>query len=409
MQKTASKGWQAATPWLVWSGGLAAFSLIGALIYLFLLNRPTAAVPVTIIKPEQGDIENTINQSGTVELRGQVTLKSPTEGAVERVLVSPGDRTRQGQTLLTLRYPERQTALANQELQIQRQIVTLERERVRIQEAKERLAVEIQKREDMLSLVEEGAIEKQRFLDQESRIRDVRATLRDAETAVRAGAIELERLKLEKQRIQQQIQNSIVNSPIDGVVLDVRVRDGDGVQLRTDLVTLGDPRQEFIEMQLSTLDAARIKLNQIARVSVIGPNAKVHNGRVKELYPQAILPEANNSDNRQSKQAYVPAVVKLDRPSGTLIPGAQVNVEIVLEQRRNVLVLRTEAVQRVEGQPFVWVRDRDNKAQKQKVDLGIEGLLTVEVTSGLDHTQEVIIPPVEPPLKPGTPITAKDK
>ncbi|HIK16735.1 MAG TPA: efflux RND transporter periplasmic adaptor subunit [Leptolyngbyaceae cyanobacterium M33_DOE_097] len=409
MQKTASKGWQAATPWLVWSGGLAAFSLIGALIYLFLLNRPTAAVPVTLVQPEQGDIENTINQSGTVELRGQVTLKSPTEGAVERVLVSPGDRTRQGQTLLTLRYPERQTALANQELQIQRQIVTLERERVRIQEAKESLGVEIQKREDMLSLVREGAIEKQRFLDQESRIRDARATLRDAEAAVNAGVIELERLKLEKQRIQQQIQNSIVNSPIDGVVLDVKVRDGDGVELRTDLLTLGDPRQEFIEMQLSTLDAARIKVNQLARVSIIGPNAKIYNGRVQALYPQALQPEASDSNNRQSKQAYVPAVVKLNRPSGTLIPGAQVNVEIVLEQRRNVLVLNSEAVQRAEGQPFVWVRDRDNKAQKQEVDLGIEGLLTVEITSGLDLTQEVIIPPVEPPLKPGLPITVKNK
>ncbi len=405
MQKAAAKGFGLGNPWIAWSGGLALLSLIGTLAYLFLLNRPTSAVSVSVIRASRGDIESTVNQSGTVELRGQVTLKSPTEGAVERVFVQPGSRTTAGQTLLTLRYPERQTALAKQELQIQQQHILLERERQRVQEARERLAVEQQKRQDMLSLVREGAIEKQRLLDQESRIRDALANLRDSEAAVGRAMVELERMTLESQRIQQQVQDSIVSSPIDGVVLDVRVRDSDGVQYRTDLLTLGDPRQEFVRMRLSTLDAARIKVSQAARVSMIGPDAKVFMGRVQALYPQALEPDPNEQRNRQSQQVYVPATVRLDRPSGSLLPGSQVNVEIILERRPNVVTLSTEAIQRDANQPFVWVRDRDSRAQKQPISIGLEGLLTVEITNGLQPNDEVILPPVEPPLKPGTPVT----
>ncbi len=405
MQKAASRGFGLGNPWIAWSGGLALLSLIGTLAYLFLLNRPTSAVPVSVIRVSRGNIESTVNQSGTVELRGQVTLKSPTEGAVERVFVQPGSRTTVGQTLLTLRYPERQTALANQELQIQQQRILLERERQRVQEARERLAVEQQKRQDLLSLVREGAIEKQRLLDQESRIRDALAALRDSEAAVGKAMVELERLTLERQRIQQQVQDSIVSSPIDGVILDVRVRDNDGVQYRTDLLTLGDPRQEFIRMRLSTLDAARIKVSQSARVSMIGPDAKVFWGRVQALYPQALEPDPNERGNRPSQQVYVPATVRLDRPSGSLLPGSQVNVEVILEQRPNVITLSTEAIQREAKQPFVWVRDRDGRAQQQPVTIGLEGLLTVEITHGLQPNDEVILPPVEPPLKPGMLVT----
>jgi hypothetical protein len=59
MQKAAAKGFGLGNPWIAWSGGLALLSLIGTLAYLFLLNRPTSAVSVSVIRASRGDIEST--------------------------------------------------------------------------------------------------------------------------------------------------------------------------------------------------------------------------------------------------------------------------------------------------------------------------------------------------------------
>jgi HlyD family secretion protein len=104
----------------------------------------------------------------------------------------------------------------------------------------------------------------------------------------------------------------------------------------------------------------------------------------------------------------VPATVKLDRPTRTLIPSSQVSVEIILQQRQNVVVLNTEAIQR-EPKPFVWVRDSQSKAQKREVSLGLEGLTTVEVTSGLQAGDSVVLPPPDASLEPGTPVIVQEK
>lgn len=50
-------------------------------------------------------------------------------------------------------------------------------------------------------------------------------------------------------------------------------------------------------LQASTLNAAKVKANQLARVSAITPQAETFTGRVQSLYPRAVTPE----DNQQKR------------------------------------------------------------------------------------------------------------
>lgn len=400
--------WKAAKPWLMGSGVLALVSLLGSFGYFALANRPAEPLAVKLLPVERGDVENTINESGTVELRGQQTFKSPIQGAVDRVLVKPGDPVRAGQVLITLRYPERETALGKQELQIQRQDFTLTRNRQRVQEARERLSVEERKLRSLRELVRTGALSQRDFLSQEDRVRDAQTALRDAQTVADTALLELGQLRLERQRIQRQLQDSVITAPIAGVVLDVAVKDGDGVEFGNDLLTIGNPSQEYIQVQLTTLDAASVRVNQPARVTVIGPDAEAFTGRVQRLHPKALQPDSQSRQggnrNQASEQVYVPATIRLDRPSRSLIPGSQVNVEIVLDQRQDVLTLNPEVIQRAGKDSFVWLRDGEGRAQKQPITIGLEGLLQVEVKSGLRAGDQVIAPDPDQTLKPGMPI-----
>ncbi|BAZ17968.1 hypothetical protein NIES4071_98490 [Calothrix sp. NIES-4071] len=398
--------------WLAWSGVLAVVSVGGWLTYFVVLNKPPEPVAVRNMTVERGNVETTINESGTVELREQRILKSPKEGAVERVMVKPGDRVKPGQVLLTLRYPERKIALANQELQIRQEELNLARNRQKITETQERLIAEQRQLARLAPLVKEGAIALQQAQSQEDAVRVATAALRDAQAETRTTAIKIQSLQLQRQLIQQQLQDNIVTAPVNGVVLGVNVQNGDGVELRTNLLTLGDPSKVLVKLQLSTLNAAQVQVNQLVRVNAIGPDAKTFTGRVQSLYPQALTAEAQKqegSGQNQSDQPTVPATVRLDTPTRTLLPGSRVNVEIILQQRQNVVVLKTEAIQRSEPQPFVWVRDNKNQAQKRPIDLGLEGLMNVEVTSGLRAGEQIILPPTESQLKPGLPIKTTEK
>lgn len=397
--------------WLVWSAVLAIVSAGGFLTYVLVLNRTPPPVPVRLLTVKRGNIETTINEGGTVELREQRIIKSPREGAVEQVLVKPGQPVKSGQVLLTLRYPQRNIALANQQLQIQQQKLTLARNRQKIVEAQEQLIAQQQKLRQLSPLLQEGAIASQQVQELEDAVRETWATKRDMQAETLTTALELQSLQLERQAIVQQLQDTIVKAPLSGVVLGVNVKDGDGVELRTNLLTLGDPRQLLVQLQLSTLNAGKVQVGQLARVSAIAPGAQTFTGRVQNLYPQALSPEetqkqeGGGSNQSQSDQPTVPATVRLDTPTRKLIPGSRVNVEIVLEKRQNVVVLNTQAVVRSQAQPFVWVRDRENKAQKRLVKLGLEGLMTQEVTSGLRPGEQVILPTDASQLKPGMPVT----
>ena len=392
--------------WLAWSG-LALVSTGSWLLYV-LLNRPAAPVAVSLLPVEQGTVENTINESGTVELRGQRSLKSPVQGAVDQVLVKPGDRVRSGQVLVTLRYPERQTVLGNQQLQIQQEQLTLIRNRQKIVEAQEQLVADEGRLRKLTALNLEGAVAQQQVQEQQDKVRNIRATMRNAQTDSNTAALKIKTLQLELQRIQQQLRDTVVTAPLNGVILGVNVKDSDGVEFRTNLLTLGDPTQVLVKLQLSTLNAARVRVNQFVRVSVIGPNARTFTGRIQSLYPQAVTPNEENQkqsqEQKQTEPPTVPATVQLDTPTRTLIPGSWVNAEIVLEKRQNVVVLNTEAIQRSEPNPFVWVRDSQSKAQKRALSLGLEGLLKTEVISGLRPGEQVVLPPHAPSLEPGMPL-----
>jgi HlyD family secretion protein len=332
----------------------------------------------------------------------------------------------------------------NQQLLIRKQETILARSRQKVEEAQAKLTAAQQKLQQLQVLNERGFIPGNELQDQQEQIRTAESNLRDAQSAVSTDTIELQRLQLEEKQpseledkmmaaqserreadssvntdsrelqrlqveresIQQQLKNNIVTAPISGKVLDIQVKDGDGVTSGDVLLTLGNPAQELVQLQLSILDAAKVEAGQKARIKVIGPDPKPFTGRVKSVYPQAIATEdSQQSSRRQSSgQAKVPATIQLDQPSGILIPGSQVSVEIIQEQRQNVVALELTAIQRSDSEPFVWIRDNQGKAQKKIVSLGLEGLTTVEVKSGLRPGDQVIQPPPETALAPGTPV-----
>lgn len=406
----------------------------------------------TLTSPEEGAVEQVLVSVGDRVVAGKslITLRNPeqqTSLTAKQLEIKNQEltveRNRQKLAEAQEKLVAAQQQLLNDKLvAIQKQELTLERNRQKLTEAEEKLAAEQFELEELETLNEKGFIPrnelrtqqesvrsaqsalrdaqstvatdilelqnlKQQRLDTESEIRnkvlEAQAAIKNAQLEVRTDQGELQRLKLERQKIEQQLQNNVVSAPINGKILEIMVKNGDGVDRGAKLLTLGDPTQELVSLRLSTLNATRVKVGQKARINVIGPNSQIYQGQVQSLSPQATNSNSGES-NSSSGQSTVAATVLLNQPTGTLIPGSQVNVEIVLERKQDVLALSTEAIVHSEAKAFVWVRDKDGNAQKQPVNLGLEGLTSVEVTSGVEVGEQVLVPPPESPLEPGIPV-----
>ena len=76
----------------------------------------------------------------------------------------------------------------------------------------------------------------------------------------------------------------------------------------------------------------------------------------------------------------------------TLALDAMVQVEIVVEERPNVLLVPGGAVQRPEdGPPFVWVATENSQAAKREVRVGLSSNGQTQILSGVAAGDEVIV------------------
>lgn len=333
----------------------------------------------------------------------------------------------------------------SQRIEIQKNQAKLERQQQKVIEAQEDLNVAEAELNKSNNLLEKGFIPATELDGKKADIRLKEASLKNEQLALNDAILDLEtsknkfepitdptndilaaknellttqselqqslsdfqKLKVEYKEQKSQLKNNLVTSPLEGVVLNINVKPGDGIKLGDDLITIGDPDQELVQLQLSTLNAAQVKPNQSARITIIGPNSKPFQGRVEWVNLQATPGKSQSGSS--SGQPTVPATVRLDQPTRVLIPGGQVSVEIILEQQKDVIAINTELIQSEGKSSFVWKLDANNQVQKQPVTLGLKDLTKVEIKSGLKVGDTLVIPPTDIPLKPGMVIIEEEK
>ncbi len=381
-------------------------ALAGAAGWGYMRDRSSRAeaISVPLHTVERSTVELTVTAGGTLALGGQQTLKSPqNEATVEQVLVQVRSPVEAGQPMVVLRDRNVEQEVRSQQVEIQKFQLDLQRNQEKVTEVQQRVNAAMDQYQESQELAAQGFISEDEVREDQTDLDRVRSELKDAQLAVTKTELDLKTASEKLTFLEQQFNDRVVTSPIDGVVLEVQVSAGEAIATDTGLLTLGDPSQEIVDLQLSTLDAAKVSINQPAKIRAIGPDAEEHDGRVVALSPQAL--SGANGGNSQEGQARVTAKVQLNSASQTLIPGSFVSVEIITEQQEDVLVIPPEAVQREGGQPFVWVRNQQGNATQQPIELGLQGLDLVAVTDGLNQGDQVALVPPTLTIAPGTPIS----
>lgn len=389
--------------WIVASGALLTIGIAGWLGYNRFAKAPVEPLTIPTMPAQVGDVEVTITESGTVELDGQQTFKSPGDVTVEAVLVQERQRVSVGTVLLQLRDRGVQQELINQEIQSQKNANSLARRQEVIQERREKLQKAQERFADSQDLFNRGFISEDAYRQDEESVEDALSAIKDAEVELTNAQLDIQNNQLELENILTRLADSQIVAPMDAVVLNVEVRPGDGVSQGGDLLTIGDPFKEVVRLSLSTLNAAKVQLNMPVEVSLIGPESQTFSGRIARVSPQV---SSDESSGRGESQGVVEAEAILNTPSnGTLIPGGVVSVEITLEAEQAVVTVPLTALQSDGVGRFVWVKDEQGNAEKRPVEVGLENLQVAAIASGLKAGEEIVpaLPP-EVEIVPGMPL-----
>jgi RND family efflux transporter MFP subunit len=299
------------------------------------LQKPLPMVSVQEVK--------TMAISRTVELTGSVTasqiarLASPGEGPVLNCRIREGDQVKRGQRLLAI---GRSGAAAAQ--------VTAAGESLKEQQAElNRTKI----------LVQSGAIPGSQLDSARAKFEGARALLAKA---------------------RENVGDYSVETPWDGVVSKVLVKDGDFVAPRAALVEMYDPGSLVIRFAVPEAQATEVFKGMPVNVHLDAYPDKDFQGKITRVYPDL---------DTKSRTRTVEAV--LDYPIA-LIPGMFARLKLPLHTVADATVVPREAVIVTPGGERIAFVIKEGKAWRRKLETGIEGEGRVQIITGLQPGEKVV-------------------
>jgi HlyD family secretion protein len=369
-----------------------------------LLRSNNQIDPSKLARVERGDLARSVVATGKIEPLAKVEIKSKASGIVKQVFVDYGDRVRQGQVLVELDKEElqarvreaRATLLAAQAAQEASQ-ATYERNRVEAEGPDVpflKASVERAQRLHGDGLIAQAVLEDSEKAYQMALNKQMVALLNVSVTRaeVARAKAQVAQTQAALERAEEDLRNSTIISPMDGLVLSRNVEIGDAVSSilvlgsqATLVMTLGDVSEVYVKGKVDEADISKVYLGQPARIVVESLKEKKFEGKVTKISPLGV--EKDNVTTFEVR-------VSIHNPSGELKANMSANAEIILEEKKGVLLIPEAAV--------IYDKDRkasleipDPKAEKgrRKVSakLGISNGVKTELIEGVKEGDQVVL------------------
>lgn len=222
-------------------------------------------------------IEEVVTAQGILKAKGgREDVETPAGGKVQSVFVSNGDYVRKGELLITF-----DTTIAKEEVSTYSQLIfleekTLEGQKNTLKLREDTLSQQLKTQKEILegySLLKTiGGISKIQYLQAQDQVFNLENQLNSLQEQV--NSIELSAKKqirnyksrLEKAKLQLRYQN--VTADTDGVVFDLKVRDGGVIEPGAKILSIIPNRGLTAEVFVPNKDIGFVKRGQVANVRI---------------------------------------------------------------------------------------------------------------------------------------------
>jgi RND family efflux transporter MFP subunit len=206
------------------------------------------------------------------------------------------------------------------------------------------------------------------------------------------GLLESERIERDRnlamlddtcKKLEAQMKNSEIRSPMDGLLTAIKTIEGELVAERAELFTISS-RKNYVRGEVDEEDVGEVKVGMEAVLQVYAFRTRQFNARVSAIQPAAD-PET---------QRYT-VVLDLENPPENLMAGMTGEMNIITGTHENVLVLPTRAI--MVDQVLIVKR---SVVQARTVKIGYRTLDYSEIIDGLSEGERAILSDQDQ-LRPG--------
>lgn len=324
----------------------------------------------------------------TAEFRAdqEVDVMAKVGGYLQKIEVDAGAFVQHGQLLATIEVPEMADEQAKNEAAISRSRAELERARLdvtRAQTAREmtqlsysRLAAVMEKRPGLVAQQEIDTV-RNRDLIAQSQIATSQSTLAASEQSIRILEAEAARLKTMQSYLR-------VTAPFAGVVTKRYVDTGAMIQAGSSsqgkpIVRIAQVHKLRLILPVPEAAVPRLRLGMPVDVRVDSLH-RTFTGRI-----------ARFSNHIQTATRTMETEVDVPNQGGVLFPGMFAQAQIRLEDKRAVLSVPLEAVERAKEGATVLVVSPNQTLEARELRLGMETAERVEVVAGLADGDLVVV------------------
>jgi HlyD family secretion protein len=195
------------------------------------------------------------------------------------------------------------------------------------------------------------------------------AKLRDAQAAVELA--------------QHRLDQSTIRSSMDGVLYQFDIRKGAYLQVGEQVAMIGNLDNMRVRVYVDEPDLGRVSLNLPVDITwEARPGQKWH-GHVIQL--------PNEVTALNTRQVGVVTCL-IENPNHDLLPGTNVDAAIVSKVVRDAVSIPKQALQSRSQQTGVWKLGAGGTIAWQPVSAGVSNITNVEIKSGLNKGDRVILP-----------------
>jgi len=354
-------------PWI------AALVLLAIAIFYF--TRPKF-IGVELFTVERGTVEATVSntRAGTVKACRRAKLSAPAGGQIAHLHVKKGERVKQGEILLELWDKDLQA----QEKLAQEQFSTAQ---TQAHQACVQADLADKEAERAHQLRESGFISAE-GLDQRISAAKV------ARAGCDAANSQIEQSKSRIAVAKASLDRMILRAPFNGIVADISGELGEyatpsppGI-LTLPAVDLIDDSCMFVSAPIDEVDAANVKVGQVARITLDAIKGKTFPGKVKRIAPYVLELE------KQARTVEVEVEFSERPEQENLLVGYSADVEIVYDTHTNVLRIPTQTL--LDGKRVLFYGPKGLIADRT-VTTGLANWDQTEILSGLNEGDQIVM------------------
>ncbi|TCO08444.1 efflux RND transporter periplasmic adaptor subunit [Natronoflexus pectinivorans] len=350
--------------------GLLVF--VGLVLWVFVyLYKQSKSDPVVFDTetPFTTDIINKTVATGSVIPRREIAIKPQENGIIREIYVDPGDRVKEGDLIARIQIIPEMIEVNAAESRLNKAQLEYENARIEFERKK--------------GLFEQNVIARSEFEAEELRYRTRLEDLNAADN----------HLQLIQEGVTRKMgaqTNTLIRSTIDGMVLDVPVREGNSV-IRTNAFNEGTTIAIVADMNEMIFEG-KVDETEVGRISE-GMHLLLTIGALQgdsfDAYLEYISPKGQEESG--AIQFEIRAAVKLQEGS-FIRAGYSANADIVLDRRDSVLAV-TERVLQFNGDSiFVEIETAPQTFEKRVVKTGLSDGLNIEIKEGVSENDKVKVP-----------------